>query len=79
MKPKSISATGKPVLAFTILLGVSEVGPIGAGAAFSTSTQIFAVSGKTFFVGGDSTNVYAGSEAFLKTSNSLFLVPAPPG
>ena len=42
-------------------------------------TQIFAVSGKTFFVGGDSTNVYAGSEAFLKTSNFLFLVPAPPG
>jgi hypothetical protein len=30
-------------------------------------------------VGGDSTNVYAGSEAFLKTSNFLFLVPAPPG
>jgi hypothetical protein len=42
-------------------------------------TQIFAVSGKRFFVGGDSTNVYAGPEAFLKTSNFLFLVPAPPG
>ena len=34
---------------------------------------------KTFFVGGDSTNDYAGSETFLKTSNFLFLVPAPPG
>jgi hypothetical protein len=42
-------------------------------------TQILAVSGKTFFVGGDSTNVYAGSKAFVKTSDFLFLLPAPPG
>jgi hypothetical protein len=42
-------------------------------------TQILAVSGKTFFVGGDSTNVYAGSKAFVKTPDFLFLLPAPPG
>jgi hypothetical protein len=40
---------------------------------------MFAVSGKKFIVGGDWTNVYVGWGAFLKTSNFLFLVPAPPG
>jgi hypothetical protein len=42
-------------------------------------TQIFAVFGKKFMVAGDSTNVYAGLQAFLKTSNFLFLVPPSPG
>ena len=69
MKPKSISATGKPVLAFTILLGVSEVGPIGAGAAFSTSTQLCCFC-KNFV--GVITNVYAVRGVF-KNVHSLFL------